>query len=223
MLPKFIALSHRLVTALCLTVLITVVTTNVALADSVTITLTGTSGVTSSQGVTVGPLPITVNGAPMVIICDDFDHSVRVGQSWQASASTLTNLSSARFGNQPGALQNYQMAGWLFDQFAVNPASNYAGIQNAIWGIFSPNAPVNADTLYWLNRALSVDFAKYDLSTLVIYTPLDRTPSSPQEFIGRRTPIINADTPEPTTLLLMGSGLFGIGTMIRRRGNKARE
>lgn len=181
-------------------------------ADTVTLKLTG---VNSAQqgGYAVGPASGTVNGTPITMVCDDFAHQVSVGQTWTATISTFADLSGARFASLPGALAKYQQAAWLFDQFAVSPTAT-GDIQYAIWSLFTPSTPAKAGALSWLDLARNQNLSNFDFSGFRVFTPVDGSPSSPQEFIAK---IPGAPVPEPATLALLGGGLAGLASLLKKR------
>src|ERR1700680_2763448 len=89
-----------------------------AKADSVSVTLTGASGGVQG-GVFTSPYYATVGTTTNVpIVCDDYAHSVYLGESWTASVSTFANLSNARFwqGTQAATLLLYDEAAYLFNR-----------------------------------------------------------------------------------------------------------
>jgi hypothetical protein len=114
---------------------------------SVSMTLTGVQGSYVMGGVYTSPYHISVDGAPMLLICDDFTFDIpSIPYSWTA---TTTNLSSLPIVNGTGVprfqsgdeLYNYSVAAVLAAQLMSLPSYNTATageLSYAIWGIFDP-------------------------------------------------------------------------------------
>src|SRR5580704_6691691 len=76
-----------------------------ALASSVSVQLTGAGGAEYGLGANYAygeylmPYYLTINGSlPIAVTCDDYLHTVSVGDQWTAAVSTFSNLSQTRFG-----------------------------------------------------------------------------------------------------------------------------
>jgi hypothetical protein len=200
-------------------------------ASTVSVTFTGTSG-HSQGGVDTDPYYGTVNGVQNVpIVCDDFSHHVTSGEMWTANVSTFNSLTYVRFqqATQAQTLQLYEEAGWLFDQLFVSGNSSQTGnISYALWAIFDSGQvegssgwttggnstnPTSANG--WLHDAENQTFYAGEFSNLEILTPVSSGSNSPQEYITF------APTPEPTSLLLLASGLFAVAFLVRKKANSS--
>ena len=199
-----------------------------ASADSASMVLTG-AGTNPVDGIYVGPYYATVNGvANTPIICDDFKDDSYIGESYTANISPETAPSGTFFSGQ----HNYDAVSALAEQlFATNNNTTAAKLQYAIWYIFDPTDVTNwltttspdptllAAAIGLANGAEAATYTPGQFSDIKIYTPNLSDPikcgtgscptAPPQEFIVK--------TPEASTVLLLGFGLFAIGIFGRRK------
>lgn len=194
---------------------------NTAFANSVTMTYVGHQGATAIDGSPyIGyPYYFSFNGSKNYtpLMCDSFDNNVNLGQTYTATVSPfLQGIASSMFGSSMAL--DYRAAGLIFKSM-LGGTLDRAQAQWAIWGLFSTNAQNNSffttiggasiDATY---LALAQTAPNSAYNGLLLYTPLGaKSGMGPQEYIGYSA------VPEPTTLVMFGTGLIGLAGAIRRK------
>jgi PEP-CTERM motif len=170
------------------------------------------------------------------LMCDDFlDTTDMPSGPFTYDVSTLDTLSNVKFtspisGNgvsNDTELKNYELAAiilYTYNNLGSSQGSEAGAYNFALWDLFDPSAPSysgsstvldNAITQYNLGATNATNEHAY--SELQIFTPTGSAVGN-QEFLGlSATPIGTPAVPEPTSLVLLGSGLIAIGLFGRKR------
>jgi len=201
--------------------------TTASAGSTVQIQLTGAGGAeyglgpNQADGEYLMPYYVSINNAaPIAVICDDYDHTVSIGEQWTGIISNFSDLSLTRFGNADST--QYHEAAWIASQItSTSSLGTIAAAQFAIWALFSNNVPsVPGESLWLTNAATAAANSYYGMSFAgwEVLTPIN--PASPQEYI------FYEPLPEPAVVLDLGTGLLCLGWLLyapRRRTSLAAE
>ncbi len=179
-------------------------------ATTVTLELTGT-GSQSGDGGYVYPYYFSVNGSSTStsMMCISYEDEVWVGESWKATIEAISGTAD-------------EAAAWLLDDAENNPSHAVAD-QEAAWYLLDPvpgDSNGNNSQLAWAESMVTNNpndasfYADYEL-----YVPVAGSQpwgdGTPQTFLVDPQP--PAVTPEPDSLVLLGTGLLAFAGVVYRK------
>jgi hypothetical protein len=204
----------------------------VSFADTLTLI---TAGGETSGGEFVYPYYLTDSGpggiTPMVAMgCLNVDRDINFGESWQVYGVNVSTVTLSETIDSESGLDILADA-YLFNQFAGANGNGYliSDIQWAIWSVMDPSAV--AGNIAFTPNAQSLAATALSVAPILLsgyfandnmFVPINGTQTAgygePQ--ILMTDPVPPTATPEPTSLILMGTGMLSAVAIMRRKYRK---
>ncbi|MCC6344053.1 MAG: hypothetical protein IT166_17760 [Bryobacterales bacterium] len=197
-----------------------------AFAGPVSFKLTGTGSGATMGGVYTSPYNATIDGVPVLAICDDFGTHSYIDQTFNAAVTNVASLQGeatsdvVKFDKDNAAKQqaDYATVAYLAIQLLGIDQSTAAGKKSAglysfaLWSIFTPTA-LNSlsgqnftDAKDIRDNALAMKLTPGAFGNVDIYTP------SPDQGVSQEFIVVRTD--EPGAAALLGFNILAVFSLV---------
>jgi hypothetical protein len=175
----------------------------------------------------VGPYNMTLNpGGPLSLFClNELDH-IQTTENWTVAVINGASLSTNSLTDSTaGLLLEFEEEAYIFSKYN---GSNNTEVQDALWHIFDSAQSIDSTEQGWITTASTFAYTPTFLGNYTFYIYDNGTvndpvldangaPELPQNFIGVTPLSVTAPTPEPSTLVMFGTGIMALAGVARRK------